>query len=599
MELKSSPKIFENYKCEYPEKTIEKICNGFEKIGLNFNYMEFAVNTETKSAYYSTLLQENLGFATHGKGTTQILTKASAYAEMAERFSSCFFSFKTLENEEKYGPLIKSTINREFLRGYEKNENIDMYNFDIVNKKYFIKPITESGYKILLEQKLFDTLVDSYSLIDNKYHKIPIKFYETLSGSTGLAAGNTLEEAISQACCEIFERYSASHFVTKKSICPTIDISTIENEEIHRYIEMFKEMNMDVIVKDFTLGNKVPTIGMLLINNNLGEETNIFKKQRRHMRVHSGAHVDLKQALLRCFTEIFQGYTKDEFMYGEDLDKVYNFWSNTLNKEFIPAEDDFRDFFKMYDYHDDLEFLLKGDVIPFDSLNSHENDDALDDVKDVLKICQNNNWEFQVVDYTNPMIGLPVVRVVMAPISTDSDPFLLRFLSMSEYKDRYNVFYGIDDFYKYVNTDDWINNTEEIKNLVQNLLKTLTGDLTTYSFYISRGAFNKYVNLFHILAFSYLSLENYEEALKYLKFLYELNDNPIWFDKYYNCLCNQAYAPPDYQAYITLVEKELQHPGTMKKFVFDKNPLELDTTETKEIIKNLLILINNSFFSKN
>ena len=139
---------------------------------------------------------------------------------------------------------------------------------------------------------------------------------------------------------------------------------------------------------------------------------------------------------------------------------------------------------------------------------------------------------------------------------------------------------------------------EEINNLIQNLLKTLTGDLTTYSFYISRGPFNKYVNLFHIFAFSYLSLENYEESLKYLKFLYELNDKPIWFDEYYNCLYSQAYAPPAYQAYITLVEKEIKNHGTMKKFVFDKNPLESDVTETDALIENLLILTNNSFFNQ-
>ena len=93
MNLHHSPKIYENYKCDTPENTVKKIKKGFKKLDFNLKYDETKISTSHMCTFFSTLLEENLGSASHGKGATSLLTQAGAYAEMAERFSAGFFSF--------------------------------------------------------------------------------------------------------------------------------------------------------------------------------------------------------------------------------------------------------------------------------------------------------------------------------------------------------------------------------------------------------------------------------------------------------------------------------------------------------------------------
>ena len=96
MKLKSSKKIYNNYKSEYPENTIEKIKKGLEKLNLQLRYEEIEISSSGFSSYSGDLFLEDFGFNTTGKGVSSILSKASAYAEMAERLSSGFIFFYNL-----------------------------------------------------------------------------------------------------------------------------------------------------------------------------------------------------------------------------------------------------------------------------------------------------------------------------------------------------------------------------------------------------------------------------------------------------------------------------------------------------------------------
>jgi len=598
MILQTSPKIFQNYKCEFPEKTVDKIKKNFRKIGLFFKYKEYIVKSAEKSTYSGNLSEQNIGFMTHGKGVSSILAKASAYAEMVERFSTAFFVFRAIEDSEKYGSYISKILDRQFLKGYEKTNKKP--TISDVNKEFFIEKISKEEYDLLNEQELFNSLVNSYSLINGTTSKVPVKFFDTMSGSTGLASGNTYEEAISEASCEIFERYAASTVVTKKLECPTIDISTIDYEIVQEYMKMFDEMNIEIVVKDFTFGNKIPVIGILIINKNIEKDKNTFKKSRKYMRIHAGSHIDLRIALLRCFTECFQGLSKQEFMYGKKLDKLYKFWTKELHKDYTQKKDNFKYFFKMYDYYGDLSFMKKGKIIDFKKLHSCNNDDAFDDCKNIIESCKKNKWDISIIDYTHPILDFPTVRVIIPPISTDSDPFLKNFLKIIDYKTRYNYYYGIKNFYDYVKNDNWINNNKEIQKLINNIENHLSKELTSYQFFLMRGAFNQYVNLFHILAFSYLAVKNYKESLKYMNFLKELDNKIDYLSVFHNVLLNTSYNPSLYSSYIHLLKRELKEPGTIKDFKFKQNPFQpIDKLfDSSHLIETLLTNINDSFFIK-
>jgi hypothetical protein len=46
----------------------------------------------------------------------------------------------------------------------------------------------------------------------------------------------------------------------------------IENKEIQKALELYKSLNIEAIIKDFTFENKIPVIGVLFINHNLDND---------------------------------------------------------------------------------------------------------------------------------------------------------------------------------------------------------------------------------------------------------------------------------------------------------------------------------------
>ncbi len=600
MILKSSPKIYNNYKCNFPENTIDIIGNGFKKIGLSLNYKQQEIKTEKYSSYSGVLLEENMGFSTFGKGLSPILSKASAYAEMAERFSTGFFTlhhYDDLKNIDRYNELLKDVVERKFLRGWKKNRNSDLTNFTNISR-YFQNKISKDEYSMWKNQGLFDTLVDSYSLVKKNYLKLPIKFLDIVSGSTGLASGNTLEEAITQGTCEIFERSAASKIVFEKIECPTIEITTIRDDRIQKFVEMFNSMNFDVIIKDFTLNNTLPVVAVLFINHNIEDDDNQFKIDRYYKMIDVGSHINLNEAVLRCFVERLQELTKEEFMHRKKADTLYNFWTKELSKQYKKNEEATLDIFANYDYAGDLSFLEEGKMIPFNELVSVNSSDNLDDCKTLTDICKRNNWDLQIIDFTHKILKFPTVRVVIPRLSTDYEPLMRKLLRIKNHEEKFNFFYRIKDFYKYIADDNWINNKEKISTLINNIEESLSMDLYAFHFCLMRGNFQQFVNLFNILAFSNMAIEKYENAKKYFKIMLELKYIPAFFSTYFNKLLNPGYNPSLHSDYIKNIDTGLEN-NNMPRFNYKCNPfkpeLYLEGLEQKFV--NLLKNINKSFLN--
>lgn len=574
MELKSSPKIFDNYKCDYPENTIKQIKSGLEKLGLKPIYKQNIIQSEGYSIYSGDLIIEDFGFSTFGKNTSPILAKASSYAEMVERISAAFTTFYNLNfNIEKYTEILKDVIDRKFLPSFTITGDHDEISHEKINQ-YFQKEISFKQYNLLKENNILNTLVNSCSLVTQTYSKIPVQFIDMISGSNGLAAGNTMEEAIIQGSCEIFERFSASEIVSKEKICPTIDIKTIKDDRIQNYIKMLNSLNFEVLIKDFTLNNKLPVIGVLFINHNIENDTNIMKKDRYYKLIDVGSHIDLKEAIIRCFIERLQELTKEELMFRKESDKIYDFWTKTLKKKYVKTKDIFKYFFRDYYYYGDISFLEKGDIISFDDLKSISNHDSLDDLKHIIEICKNNNWDLKVIDYTHKTLNFPTVRVIIPPLSSDSNPYVQSFLSFDSLEDQFNFFYGIKDLYRYVYSDDWLDDNDSIKKLIQNMEDALSIDLFSFELVIRRGPFYQASNLFHILAFANLSIGNNFEALKYLEFLHNHKFDKDLKSKYFNTLYNPNFDSNIYEKYINLIKEKLSVTSYPPLFRFKSNPFQ-------------------------
>jgi ribosomal protein S12 methylthiotransferase accessory factor len=599
MQLKSSPKKYDKYKCDFPENTVKKVEKAFKKLGLNLDYKEIKIKSGGFSTYSGFLVIKELGFLTVGKGLTSILAKASAYAEMAERFSSVHFTFYNINfNLEKYYNIIKDIIEKKFLDGFKEKQDFKKEEIALI-KNYFDYDFSDKDFYNFEKQGLFENWVDSYSFIKKEKIQVPITFLETISASSGLAAGNTFEEAITQGSCEIFERYAVYTVVSKKIECPTIEIDTIEDERIHRLIEMFNSMNVEVVIKDLAFKNIIPVMGILFINKNFENDKNQLKKDFYFKMLSAGSHPDLSEAIIRCFTERLQETSKHEFMNRKKCDILYDLWTKKLGKKYQRTKDIYYDYFSDYEFEQDLSFLEKGEQISFKNLKSYKNTDALDDYKVVFNICKKNNWDFQVIDYTHNVLKFPTVRVIIPPLSTTHHPYVVDFLKIEDSIKRFNYFYGIKNFFKYVFEDDgWIREKENIKEFIKDVEEYLSKNLSQYSFAMRMGCFYYQINLFYALAFTNLAVNNKKEALEYFRLLYELNESLPCYDHYFNSLQNLGYNPTLFKSYIELIESNLET-RDVDSFKLNFNPLKTknELNEYEHVFEVLLKKIRNSFNS--
>ena len=594
MKLSSSPKIFENYKCDSPKNTIKKIEEGFQKIGLKISYNENKVGDGAFSTYLGHAYIDIFGWGQYGKGTTSLLAKASSYAELVERFSTGCFEIKIPFSQKPgtYQNLLTDVNQKTFLKGFTKNNNQELTNLDAV-KQYFHEKLSKETHELFKKDGLFDFVADAYSIIKNKQVKVPIQFIDIISNTNGLAAGNSLEEAFVHASCEVFERYASIKIISNKIECPTIDQNSIEDKRVQNCLRMLKSSNIDVVIKDFTLNGSIPAVGVLFIDRRIENDGNKLKKNRDYKRINVGSHVNLNEAITRCFNENLQVLN----LHKEKLDELYYSWTKTLNKKYIGSNDDFRFYVKDFDYYKDLSFLEKGKNISLNSLNSIENDDSLNDIKCILHICKNNNWDLLLVDYTHKVIQFPTVRVIIPPISTDFDPFGKRILKIKNFQKKFNYYYGIKDFYKYLQDDKWINDKNKIKDLITNIENYLSAQLDHFYIYVTReNNYFQLINLFHILPFLYLSINQYKTAEKYFKILLKLDFHPPVESSFFNSLYQSKYNPAIYKTYIdmisNLLEKDCKQDFTLKTNPFspEKGPLE-----SEDYYISLLKNINDSF----
>ncbi len=118
-----------------------------------------------------------------------------------------------------------------------------------------------------------------------------------------MAAGNTLPEAIFQACSELVERWAAWEVYHRRLSPPALPRSWLQQFpgewSIIETIE--RTGKYKVTDKDFSAGIRIPALGLIIENTH------------SHMyRLNVGCDTSLQIALSRCLTEVYQGMTNEE-----------------------------------------------------------------------------------------------------------------------------------------------------------------------------------------------------------------------------------------------------------------------------------------------
>lgn len=218
---------------------------------------------------------------------------ASAYGELMER----------LENKALY----RSSLKYASANYPGKKQNGFVYFPDEIvveqtgleintNLQSRFFPNLHNLLKLPLEHKYRSIYAPFFILGENEYRPIlfPVEYYRAMCGSTGMCAGNCMEEAIVQGINEIVERYVLQSLFVNPEPLPNIPIELFLGSAIYDKLQLLQQQ-FTVEVKDCSLGRGLPVAGLKLVDS----EGNISFRL--------GADFSLITAVERCFTETFQG----------------------------------------------------------------------------------------------------------------------------------------------------------------------------------------------------------------------------------------------------------------------------------------------------
>ncbi|MGA7628721.1 MAG: YcaO-related McrA-glycine thioamidation protein, partial [Methanoregula sp.] len=129
------------------------------------------------------------------------------------------------------------------------------------------------------------------------FHPLPRNFRQIFRTSTnGLASGNTREEAIFHALCEVIERDAWSLVEATRDTGPAV--TGIDDPMIAEMQKKFTDAKVDVIVRDITSDIGIPTIAAV--------SDDVLLKDPSLLTIGIGTHTNARIAIMRALTEVAQ-----------------------------------------------------------------------------------------------------------------------------------------------------------------------------------------------------------------------------------------------------------------------------------------------------
>ncbi|MPL68145.1 Ribosomal protein S12 methylthiotransferase accessory factor YcaO [bioreactor metagenome] len=291
-----------NYKDAVPINTINKIRTILGESGLLT--LEHNWKNSVAGFHSVSVIIEGTELMTNGKGASTQFALASAYGELMERLQN----FCTFRLSMDFSP---ETLNYQ---GFYYAPDEVVLSFDnILNSKEdwltwqlsHLKPESNVTELLKMWQKVSYEDISGdfialpfFNLRNSKLSHIPMKMVSKMYMSNGMCAGNTAEEALVQGISELLERYVNKKVIREKVVPPTIPREYLR--QIHRLDAMISGIEMsgsfEVIIKDCSLGEGLPVVGVILIN-----------KSDQSYFVKFGAHPVFEIAAERTLTELLQG----------------------------------------------------------------------------------------------------------------------------------------------------------------------------------------------------------------------------------------------------------------------------------------------------
>ncbi len=312
-----------------------------------------------------------------GKGITPEQSKASALMERIERISA----------SAKFQP-IPHAIHSSFLE--LSKPAISRKEFGLCNVHHILYP----------QEKMDDLKMDWLPItsVSKKeevfvpaqlvYLSYPTRNFRDYWCSTGLASGNSFEEAFVQALCEVVERhvFHRMHFGMPR--LRGIDLSTLKNPLAKSAVSNLEKKGYEIVAADFSDGWGICSIGVHIIKPDDGI---IFPGY-----IKCGTSLDPEIAFIRAFTEI--GQNRAVFLHTGHFaaSKVWLFSS---------AGEEQKKFHEWFSH-------VSGNL-SFEELPNLSSEDFGEEAESAVKEVARQGYDALAHDLTHPELKTPVVRVLI------------------------------------------------------------------------------------------------------------------------------------------------------------------------------------------
>lgn len=281
--------IDEKFKDATPVETVENIIALLRKQGIALEEEWYDSGIEGCYSVRVALAGTTLG--TNGKGVTKELARASGHAELMERLQTGYRGSGTIHFNDA-----KALTKEEILA--QCTQYLSATAARITAKEgvpMTAEHLADAACGFGKQEK--GATLPYLNVETGELVYFPISLIRVLCSSTGLAAGNSTEEALVQGFSEIVERYCQDRFLREKLTPPTVPDEYLKKfSTAWNIITQTRNAGYTVIIKDCSLGEGYPVVASIVID-----------PKTQNYRVIFGASPLFEIALERSLTEMYQG----------------------------------------------------------------------------------------------------------------------------------------------------------------------------------------------------------------------------------------------------------------------------------------------------
>ncbi|HYO51407.1 YcaO-like family protein [Archangium sp.] len=412
--LKSAPKAEGIHRTVHPEQTLERVRPLMAQIGVT-RLADITGLDRLGIPTWSAVVPRSRDILSvyNGKGATHIRAKVGAIMEAAERHAGLHYQREFLRGA--YNELSKQ---RRVLAPAQSGIPLHPHYMDDAHILWTEGHCLYTGEPVLVPAELAGYNIEG---VDTRCYAV--------TTSNGLASGNTYEEAVAHALCELIERDAwtlaevLAHWLPRARFerqraqqglppvqatpegeqpffddgerFPVIDLSLVQGP-ILDVMGQFEAAGLPLHVRDITSDFGIPTV-VASVTEQVSPDM-----PRAHLGV--GTHPDARAAILRAMTEAAQARVVDIQGVREDMSTAEEETHHYMAHAKRVAKINKRSWIHMDAQHKRA----------LSEMPTYDHRDVLDDIRLMLSRLKSAGVEQVIeVDITHPGTRIPVTRVIV------------------------------------------------------------------------------------------------------------------------------------------------------------------------------------------